>query len=295
MKSSRERSKTTLSNGLGHIYIYSVNEPSDARAVMDDIDRRIAAVSAFPGRNFKQRTGNDSKALMKAFLPAIVGHVPDKMVQCIAAFLDFCYLARRSSHTRTTLLQMEDALTRFHTLRVVFEEVGVRPDGFCLPRQHALMRYVQCITLFGSPNGLCTSITESRHITAVKRPWRRSSKNNPLLQILLTTTRLSKLAAARVLFVQRGLLEHDIITQAQVDSGLIEVGSDGVAGGSGPQDLLRDDEDDVSSFDGPAVDSFVRMSQRAVFTRSPWVVWLLVVFFILSDSDMTMCGTMRTR
>jgi hypothetical protein len=46
----------------------------DGKRIMDDIDRRIAfAVADYPGlrrfpqgRNFKQWTGNDSKALMKA-------------------------------------------------------------------------------------------------------------------------------------------------------------------------------------------------------------------------------------
>ncbi|KAH9026439.1 hypothetical protein EDB85DRAFT_2149155 [Lactarius pseudohatsudake] len=44
---------------------------------------RIAAVSSFPGlqqfpegHGFKQQTGDDSKALMKVYLPAIVGYVP---------------------------------------------------------------------------------------------------------------------------------------------------------------------------------------------------------------------------
>jgi hypothetical protein len=48
---------------------------------------------------------------------------------------------------------------------------GVRPDGFALPRQHALVHYLMLIRLFGLPNGLCSSITESKHIKAVKQPW----------------------------------------------------------------------------------------------------------------------------
>ncbi|KIJ16060.1 hypothetical protein PAXINDRAFT_76254, partial [Paxillus involutus ATCC 200175] len=42
---------------------------------------------------------------------------------------------------------------------------------------------------FGAPNGLCPSITESKHITAVKKPWRRSNKHNALGQILRTNQR----------------------------------------------------------------------------------------------------------
>lgn len=147
-------------------------------------------------------------------MPALTGYVPDQMIQCLAAFLDFAYLARRSSHDTLSLDAMDAALTRFCELRVIFVETGVRPNGFSLPRQHALLHYVQMIRLFGSPNGLCTSITELKHICAVKKPWRASNRNNPLIQILRTNTRLSKLAALRVEFGRRGMLRGDIVTYA---------------------------------------------------------------------------------
>ena len=105
------------------------------------------------------------------YIPAITGYIPDQMVECIAALLDFSYLARRPSHTSFTLDAMSDVLHHFHMLHTIFKEVGVRPDGFSLPQQHALVHYVHSIKLFGSPNGLCSSITESKHINAVKRPW----------------------------------------------------------------------------------------------------------------------------
>jgi hypothetical protein len=63
------------------------------------------------------------------------------------------------------------------------------------------------IRKFGAPNGLCSSITESKHIKAVKKPWRRSSRNKPLGQMLTTNDRLDKLAAARLDFNKRGLLD----------------------------------------------------------------------------------------
>lgn len=59
---------------------------------------------------------------------------------------------------------------------------------------------------FGAPNGLCSSITESHHITTVKKPWRRSSRYNALGQMLTTNQRLDKLAGARVDFWNRGML-----------------------------------------------------------------------------------------
>ncbi|KAK6992785.1 hypothetical protein R3P38DRAFT_3408214 [Favolaschia claudopus] len=89
--------------------------------------------------------------------------------------------------------------------RQIFIETGVRVD-ISLPRQHSLVHYIPSIRLFGSPNGLCSSITESKHIKAVKEPWRRSSRNHPLPQMLRTLTRLDKLSAARSVFTQRGMM-----------------------------------------------------------------------------------------
>ncbi|KAI1783349.1 hypothetical protein LXA43DRAFT_903775 [Ganoderma leucocontextum] len=200
----------------------TADSDAEAKRILDDIDCRLAAVPPFPGlrcfpngRNFQQWTGNDSKALMKVFLPAITGYVPEEMVQCISALLDFSYLVRCSSHVTQDLRDMQAALSHFHRLRVIFETAGIRPDGFSLPRQHALVHYVCSIQLFGSPNGLCSSITESKHIVAVKRPWRRSSRKQPLGQILRTLTRLSKLAAIRNEFARRGMLRGTVCTHAR--------------------------------------------------------------------------------
>jgi hypothetical protein len=56
---------------------------------------------------------------------------------------------------------------------------------------------------FGAPGGLCSSITESRHITAVKKPWRRSNRYQALGQMLLINQRLDKLAAMSSDFTSR--------------------------------------------------------------------------------------------
>ncbi|KAJ2911359.1 hypothetical protein MD484_g9055, partial [Candolleomyces efflorescens] len=123
---------------------YLALEHGDKRAdeILDDIDRHIAAAPSFPGlrrfphgRRFKQWTGDDSKALMKVYLPAIKGHVPDEMVQAISAFLDFCYLAQRADITEDTLKSMDNALQRFYLYREVFRETGilVHPGACVLP------------------------------------------------------------------------------------------------------------------------------------------------------------------
>ncbi|KAG6818873.1 hypothetical protein H0H93_000723 [Arthromyces matolae] len=193
-------------------YIYEVNTKREADKIMADIDRRISAAPPFPGlrhfsqgRGFKQWTGNDSKGLMKVYLPAIQGHLPSKMVRAVAALIEFCYLVRRDVIDEDTLTKADAALHAFHQHREAFR--CVRPDGFSLPRQHSLIHYTHSITEFGAPNGLCSSITESKHIKAVKRPYRRSNKHKALGQMLITNQRLAKLAAARVDFKRRGMLE----------------------------------------------------------------------------------------
>jgi hypothetical protein len=135
------------------------------------------------------------------------------MVRALRAFLEFCYLARRDVIDTVTLASMDDALARFHHYRTIFEGCGVRPDGFCLPRQHSLVHYTSLIRAFGAPNGLCSSITESKHIKAVKEPWRRSNQYDALGQMLLTNQRLDKLAAARVDFTDRGMLKGTCLSE----------------------------------------------------------------------------------
>ncbi|KAG1882730.1 hypothetical protein F4604DRAFT_1577018 [Suillus subluteus] len=187
--------------------------------IMSNIDRRIAAVASFSGlrrfhegRDFRQWTGNDSKALMKVFIPAIEGHVPQEMVCAFRALLEFCFLVQRNVITEDTMKQIQDALTRFHHYHQIFETSGTVPH-FSLPRQHSMIHYVDMIRLFAAPNGLCSSIMESKHIKAVKDPWRWSSKNNALGQMLLCNQRLDKLAASRVDFATRGMLNSSVLSR----------------------------------------------------------------------------------
>lgn len=173
----------------------------------------------------------------QVFLPAIVGYVPDRVVLAVRAFMDFCYIARLSAHTEASLLKLEHALGDFRELREIFREEDIR-EHFALPRQHALVHYAESIRLFGAPNGISTSITESAHIRAVKRPWRRSNRNHPLLQILKINERMSKLRAARDEFVSHGLFRGGDVYEAAVLSIAIEDGED------------RSGDDDASDVDG---------------------------------------------
>ncbi|KAI0352549.1 hypothetical protein OH77DRAFT_1408881 [Trametes cingulata] len=208
------------------LYIYEKHGKSRGNKILSDIDRRLAVVPPFSklrrfreGRGFKQWTGDDSKALMKVYLPAIHGYLPRDMVRAIRAFLEFCYTVRRNVHTPETMGHLKDALARFHQYREAFRVPGVREEGFSLPRQHSMVHYEKRIWEFAAPNGLCSSITESKHIKAVKEPWRRSNRFEALGQMLLTNQRMDKLAMSRVSYEDRGMLKETLLREAQLAIG----------------------------------------------------------------------------
>jgi hypothetical protein len=173
----------------------------------------------------------------QVYLPAISGHVPPQMVRAISRFMEFCYLVRRSTIDEDTLAAIDTAVIQFHQERAIFQETGVRPDGFSLPRQHSMVHYRHLIQEFGAPNGLCSSITESKHIKDVKQPWRRTSHFEALSQMLVITQRLEQLRASRVDFEARGMLLGPRIPLAAETNG------------------ARDDEDDdCGGIDDPVPD-----------------------------------------
>lgn len=157
--------------------------------------------------------------------------------------MEFCYLARRSIIDEKDLDAIDQAVEDFHAERSIFDEV--RPDGYSLPRQHSLVHYRFLIEEFGAPNGLCSSITESKHIKAVKEPWRRSSRFEALGQMLLINQRLDKLAAFRVELEARGMLRPSLSMDAIP-----------------PQVPHEDDNDEGGDVDGD-VDSEVVLAQKA--------------------------------
>jgi hypothetical protein len=182
-------------------------------------------------------------------------------VRTFRAFLEFCYIARRNVVDTKALTELEDALARFHQYRTAFQELGVRPDGCSLPRQHSLTHYISLIKAFGAPNGLCSSITESKHIKAVKEPWRRSSRYKALGQMLLTNQRLDKLAACRVDFTRRKLLVNP-----NPDANTV------IPPHANPVNDEEDDDD--GTVDGPFVLARVALAKRSC-------KWLQFVLFSL--------------
>ena len=139
----------------------------------------------------------------------------------------------------------------------MFHTSGVQPTGFSLPRQHSLSHYRHLIEEFGAPGGVCSSITESRHITAVKKPWRRSSRYQALGQMLVTNQRLNKLAAARVDFISHGMLDPKIPQHP----GMVLVPMARKENQSG-------DEDEIEEGEHPVADPMVMGNVTLARTRS---------------------------
>ena len=125
----------------------------------------------------------------------------------MCVFLEFCYTTHRDMHDTNSLVALDNALQRFHHCHEIFHASGIHTAGFNLPRQHSLVHYMKLICAFGALNGICSSITELKHIKAVKEPWRCSNHYNALSQMLLTKQRLDKLAAAWGDFADCGMLQ----------------------------------------------------------------------------------------
>ena len=167
------------------------------------------------------------------------------MVQCLAAFIEACYIARRNAITEPDLHRFRTCVNQFYSLRQIFIDTGVR-KSISLPRQHAFVaHFYPLIKMFGSPNGLCSSITESKHIKAVKEPWRRSNHFRALAQMVKSIVRMEKMAAVRRSFNQQGLLSGTVLddiralTDNMSDGRLVETESDD--GGHSDDEADRDE------------------------------------------------------
>jgi hypothetical protein len=152
--------------------------------------------------------------------------------------MDACYIARRNTITSPSLEHFHQCVNNFQELRNIFIMTGVRTT-ISLPRQHALDHFYYAMQFFGSPNGLCSSITESKHIKAVKEPWRRSSRFKALIQMLRTIVRMDKMAALYQFFSKRGMM---LGTTSSYMAGIIKAGSDTAE--TGGDDAAKEGEDD---------------------------------------------------
>jgi len=138
-----------------------------------------------------------------------------------------------------------------------------------------MIHYHHLIQEFSAPNGLCSSITKSKHIKAVKKPWRHSNCFQPLGQMLIINQCLNKLAAMRVDFESCGMLKGLVLSASaqalehQCRQGLI--GNDPVDArghatqvSNGNNNNHNDDnaeDNDIEHEDGLHVLNYVRLAK----------------------------------
>ena len=145
-----------------------------------------------------------------------MGHVPSQMVHAISSFMEFCYLVCHSVLNDDNLEAIDAAIADFHHEHVAFNEI--HPDRYSLPHQHSIVHYLFLIQEFDAPRGLCSSITELKHIKAIKEPWHHLSQFKALGQMLVTNHWLDKLAAACINFQAWGMLNSSIFNQPDPQS-----------------------------------------------------------------------------
>jgi len=160
----------------------------------------------------------------------------------------------------------------------------MRVDGFSLPQQHSLKHYHHHIENFGVPNNLCSSITESKHITAVKKPWCQSSRYEALKQMLTINTQNNKLATAWADFSSCGMLQGTCLGEAlklsshNPNNHINKFGSPNGNGESGT-DLAIDnnnnnnkDDGSPGPVDGPSILSKAVLTQKKglLFSKDYW-------------------------
>ncbi|KIJ59510.1 hypothetical protein HYDPIDRAFT_33120 [Hydnomerulius pinastri MD-312] len=113
------------------------------------------------------------------------------------------------------------------------------------------------VQLFGAPNGLCSSIVESKHIRAVKKPWRKSNKHHALGQMLLTNQHLDKLARYKAEHLADGLLDGPLVPDG-VEAEPFGDESDTDSKAEFHDDSHLEEEEDV---DGDRTDAIVELAK----------------------------------
>ncbi len=88
--------------------------------------------------------------IYQVYLAAVAEYLPEAIMKSLSAFMDFCYLIRRSDFDESTLTQVRETIQRFHHFHEAFKLSGVC-DNFSLPQQHAIVHYPNHIMEFGAP------------------------------------------------------------------------------------------------------------------------------------------------
>ncbi|KAI9430032.1 hypothetical protein H4582DRAFT_2114015 [Lactarius indigo] len=115
-------------------------------------------------------------------LPLPSGQVASHVIRSVYALLDFLYLAQLPSQTANTVVQLDEALARFHSNKAIFVDLGVR-EHFNIPKFHSLMHYTRSIALFGTTDNYNTEQTERLHIDFTKDAYHATNHKDEYPQM----------------------------------------------------------------------------------------------------------------
>jgi hypothetical protein len=124
-------------------------------------------------------------------LPVPNGQVLPQIIAAVRALLDFLYLAQFLSHTSTTIMRLDESLSRFHNNKEVFVDLGICKH-FNLPKIHSLLHYIPSICLFGTTDNYNTEQTEWLHIDFTKDAYHATNRKDEYSQMTTWLERWEK-------------------------------------------------------------------------------------------------------
>ncbi|KAN0134199.1 hypothetical protein V8E53_007971 [Lactarius tabidus] len=140
----------------------------------------ISGLSRVTGKEHK----NMSRILLGLVmdLPVPDGQVSPRILAVVRALLDFLYLAQLPSHSSTSLVRLEDALSRYHSNKDVFIDLGIR-EHFNMAKIHSLIHYGLSVQLFGTTDNYNTEQTERLHIELAKKAYNATNHKDEYNQM----------------------------------------------------------------------------------------------------------------
>jgi hypothetical protein len=152
--------------------------------------RGISCLTRVTGKEHK----NMSRILLGLImdLPVPNGHVSSqRVIRVVRALLDFLFLAQLPSHSNSTIMRLDGALTRFHENKDVFIDLGVCRH-FNMPKIHSLIHYSTSIRLFGTTDNYNTEQTERLHIDTTKDAYDATNHKDEFGQMTTWVERREK-------------------------------------------------------------------------------------------------------
>jgi hypothetical protein len=173
----------------------------------EELDRRMAALQPRLGvRHWKkgvstlrQCTGREHRDIQKILVAVIANAVPDRVLCAVRALVEFIFHAQGLLLYDEHLHALDEALREFHSFKNAIVNAGGRQGRngailhFKIPKLEGLLRVVQNARRMGAPYQYTSDITERCHITHVKTPYRRSSRQNFHEQCCRFMDRMEKL------------------------------------------------------------------------------------------------------